>query len=91
MASSDSKFDAPNFDQETIRNLALAFDYVQAELREQGKLVFMEDVLAKRIVELAESGERDPEKLCDAILSEHGITRTERLEEEPRSKPPEGD
>jgi hypothetical protein len=91
MASSDSKFDAPNFDQETIRNLALAFDYVQAELREHGKLVLMEDVLAKRIVQLAESGERDPEKLCEAILTEHGITRTDKPEEDARSTPPEGD
>ena len=92
MVSSDSKFDAPRFDQETIRILALAFDYVQAELRQHGKLVLMEDVLAKRIVQLAESGERDPDKLCDAILSEHGITRdTSKLPEATPSMPPEGD
>jgi len=42
MASSDRKFDPPNFDQDSIRNLALAFDYVQTELREHGKLVLME-------------------------------------------------
>ena len=69
-----------DFDQETTRNLALAFDYVQLELRQHGKLVLMGDVLARRIVELAESGERDPEKLCDAILSEHGITRADKPE-----------
>ena len=93
MASSDNKFDAPHFDQETIRNLALAFDYVQTELREHGKFVLTEDVLAKRIVELAEAGERDPEKLCDAILSEHGITRAEKpkMEEDPQYTPPEAD
>ena len=82
-----------DFDQETTKNLALAFDYVQLELRQHGKLVLMEDVLARRIVELAESGERDPEKLCDAILSEHGITRADKpegLEGSPPT-PPEGD
>ena len=90
MASSDRKFDPPNFDQDSIRNLALAFDYVQTELREHGKLVLMEDVLAKRIVELAENGERDSEKLCD--LSEHGINRAEKLEVPKDSQPtPEGD
>jgi len=75
MASSERTFHASHFDLEAIRNLALAFDYVQAELRQYGKLMLMEDVLAKRIVELAEGGERDPDKLCDDILSEHGITR----------------
>ena len=82
MASSDRKFDPPNFDQDSIRNLALAFDYVQTELREHGKLVLMEDVLAKRIVEIAENGERDSEKLCEAILSEHGINRADDKPEE---------
>jgi hypothetical protein len=93
MASSDRKFDAPNFDQDTVRSLALAFDYVQTELRENGKLVLMEDVLAKRIVELAENGERDPEKLCDAILTEHGIIRAEKLRvpEDSTPTPPDGD
>ncbi len=79
MAPPDSKLDVPlDRDEETVRNLARAFDYVQIELRQHGTLVLMEDVLAKRIVELAERGERDPEKLCDAILSEHGITRADK-------------
>ena len=77
--ASNSKLDASNFDQEAIRNLALAFDYVQIELRRHGKPVLMENVLAKRIVELAQGGERDLEKLCDAILSEHGITRANKV------------
>ena len=34
-------------------------------------------MLAKRIVEIAENGERDSEKLCEAILSEHGINRAD--------------
>ena len=80
------------FDHETIRNLALAFDYVQNELRQHGKLVLREDVLAKCIVELAENGERDPEKLCDAILAEHGITRADKpdVSGDSQSKPPGG-
>ena len=49
---------------------------------QHGKLILMEDVLAKRIVEIAENGERDPEKLCEAILSEHGINRADDKPEE---------
>jgi len=71
MLSSDSGIN----DAEKIRRLALAFDYVQRELRKQDNIILMDDVLAKRIVALAGSGEVDPDKLCDEILAEHGITR----------------
>ena len=73
MPSSDSAIN----DAERIKRLALAFDYVQRELRKQDHLILMDDVLAKRIVALAESGEVDPEKLCDEILGEHGIRRAD--------------
>jgi hypothetical protein len=90
MAPPDSQPGVPlDRDQETVRILALAFDYVQIEMRQHGKLILMDDVLAKRIVELAESGERDPEKLCDAILSEHGIRRADKptVSEDTQSSP----
>jgi hypothetical protein len=42
MSSSDSGIN----DAERIKRLALAFDYVQQELRKQDKLILMDDVLA---------------------------------------------
>lgn len=48
----------------------------------------MDDVLAKRIVALAGSGEVDPDKLCDEILGEHGITRGDP---DGQTKPSAGD
>ena len=53
----------------------------------------MDDVLAKRIVALAGSGEVDPDKLCDEILGEHGIRRADPPAEpkDQQAKPSAGD
>ena len=56
------------FDAETIRIMGLAFEMalVALKLADRGDLA--NEILAQKIVELAEAGERDPERLCDGVL-----------------------
>jgi hypothetical protein len=56
------------FDAETIRVMGLAFEMalVALKLADRGDLA--NQILAQKIVELAETGERDPERLCDRVL-----------------------
>ena len=51
------------------------FDYVTTRTTYTGQINSHDDVLAN--VALAGSGEVDPDKLCDAILGDHGITRAD--------------
>ena len=63
------EFDA---DPETKRVLAVALEMTRASLRLTDNLV--DGVIAKQIVELAKTGERNPDLLCEAALKKlHGI------------------
>jgi hypothetical protein len=59
--------DGQQFDPETKRVMGLAFEMARVVLeREFGDRPSA--VLAKRIIELAKAGERDPNMLCDEAL-----------------------
>ena len=64
--------DGQRFDSETIRLMGLAFECARSALR-----ISSDDALsaklAANIIELAQTGERDPEKLCDFAVK--GIQR----------------
>jgi hypothetical protein len=59
-----------NFDRETRRVMGLAFEMVRVALglAEQGYID--NEIIAKQIIELAETGERNPDILCDLALKE---------------------
>ena len=57
------------FDPEAIRMLGIGFEMVLAALRLADKDVANE-IVAGRIIALAEAGERDPERLCEGVLRE---------------------
>jgi len=56
------------FDSETIRLMGLAFETARIALRLADRGDLANQVLANKIMELARAGERDPERLCDAVL-----------------------
>jgi hypothetical protein len=66
-----------DFDEETTRLMGEAFDAARAALHDQGQL-FTESsptvygIIAKRIIEAAKKGERDPIRLRDAGLAALG-------------------
>ena len=57
-----------SFDSETIRVMGLAFEMALGALRLADRGDPANEVLAHKIIELAQAGERDPERLCDGVL-----------------------
>jgi hypothetical protein len=62
--------DGQKFDSETIRVMGLAFEMTLVALRLADRGDLANDVLARKIVDLAKAGERDPERLCEGVLHE---------------------
>jgi len=61
--------DGLRFDPETTRLMGVAFEMALVSLqRTEGIVNPTRDAVAKKIIELAKAGERDPERLCDAAL-----------------------
>ena len=61
--------DGHRFDPETTRFMGIAFEMALVALqRTDGIVNPTHDAVAKKIIELAKAGERDPEHLCDAAL-----------------------
>jgi hypothetical protein len=58
------------FDQETIRVMGLAYEMALVALRLGDRGDLANDVIAGKIIKLAEAGERDPERLCEGVLQE---------------------
>jgi hypothetical protein len=61
--------DDESFDAETVRLMGLAFEIALATLRPPDSDPLREAV-ARKIIELAKAGERDPERLCDGALKD---------------------
>jgi len=58
------------FDGETVRVMGLAFEMALASLRSTPDHADpIREVVARKIIERAEAGERDPERLCQEVLS----------------------
>lgn len=57
------------FDDRTTKVLGAAFDAARRELADNGQPTLVHEVLARRIIDLASKGERDPVKLKDAALA----------------------
>jgi hypothetical protein len=56
------------FDPETVAVLCVAYDRARKSMHDTGQPRLVYEVIARRIVKLAEQGERDPDRLCaDAI------------------------
>jgi hypothetical protein len=55
------------FDPETARLLGVAFEMARAAIK--GPRDLSDEIIARRIIELAKAGERDVEVLCEAALN----------------------
>jgi hypothetical protein len=60
------------FDDRATRVMGEAFDAARKDLQDTGQPDLVYEVIAKRIIEAAKSGERDPEKLRDWALTAFG-------------------
>ena len=61
-----------DFDDETTRLMGEAFDAARASLQDPGQPEFVHEIIARRIIEAAKKGERDPTRLRNAGLAALG-------------------
>lgn len=59
-----------SFDPETKRVMGLAFEMARVALGLNDHSGLADEVVAKQIIELAKSGERNPDLLCDVAVKE---------------------
>lgn len=62
--------DSNRFDPETERVMGIAFEMVCVALRTDGSDDFVKQAIAAKIIDLARTGERNPDILCDHALKE---------------------
>ena len=61
-------FDGYKPDPETIRVMGVAFEMVRAALRLNDRNDLAVEIIAKRIIDFAKEGERNPDLLCERAL-----------------------
>ncbi len=73
----DVSFNDPNqdvwFDDSATLAMGKAFDLACVSLRRFKRLITARELIAKRIIEAAKNGERDPARLCEQSLIPFGI------------------
>jgi len=57
------------FDPETTRIMGVAFEMARASVKRDWGGLYANHSIAKRIIELAKDGERNPDVLCEQALS----------------------
>jgi hypothetical protein len=62
--------DGQKFDPETIRVMGLAFEMTLIALRLADRGDLANEVIARKILDLAKAGEHDPGRLCEGVLKE---------------------
>ena len=58
------------FDPETKRVMGVAFEIARVALGLVDRGDLANEIIAKRIIELAKAGERNPDLLCEGVLKE---------------------
>jgi hypothetical protein len=56
------------FDPEAIKVLDAAYEKARASLHDIGQPAIVLEVIARRIIQVAQTGERDPDRLCAQAL-----------------------
>ena len=65
-----------NFDPEHVKAMGKASDSIIRELHDSGQSRVVREVIAERIIAIANSGERDPDKLCELAMDALGVKRS---------------
>jgi hypothetical protein len=72
MSIPNSQFQDLSFDPDEVTAVNQAYDLACQTLQNIGQLEVDREIIAGRILEAAESGERDAHKLCERAI--HGLT-----------------
>ena len=65
-----SHLNGHRFDPETMRLMGLAYEMTLISLRLVDRGDIVNNVVAQKLIEIAKAGERDPERLCEAVLQQ---------------------
>ena len=63
-----SHLNGHRFDPETMRLMGIAYEMTLISLRLVDRGDIVNNVVAQKIIELANAGDRDPERLCEAVV-----------------------
>jgi hypothetical protein len=58
------------FDDRSVKIMTTAYESVLAELKLNDRTDPLTEIIARKILELCQTGERDPERLCALTLKE---------------------
>lgn len=72
MTDTPFSYDA-SFDPEITQIMGRAFECACKALHDVGQPAMVKDVIAKRIIDIAKTGERDPNRLCERALQALGL------------------
>ena len=61
------------FDAEATRVMGEAYDKARKMLRDRGQPHLVQEIIAKRIIDIAMTGERNPDELARRALQELGL------------------
>jgi hypothetical protein len=66
-----------SFDPNAVRAMGEAFDKARKLLHDRGQPGIVQEIIAKRIIEIARTGERNPDKMCQQVLAALGFDRAD--------------
>jgi hypothetical protein len=61
------------FDADTTRVMGEAYEKARKALHDRGQPLFVQEAITKRIVDIADTGERDPDELARRALQSFGF------------------
>lgn len=61
------------FDPEATQTLCVAYDKACGTIADRDRSEFVRELIAGRVIALADRGERDPDKLAEATISSLGF------------------
>jgi hypothetical protein len=64
-----------SFDPEAIEIMGTAYDKAKRRLHDTGQPALVQEVIAKRIIDIAATGERNPDQLARRALEALGVER----------------
>jgi hypothetical protein len=68
------------FDSEATAAMAEAYDKACQSMHDWGQPVIIGEIIARRIIQLAAEGERDPDELCERALKSLGFSESPSLQ-----------
>jgi hypothetical protein len=75
MADLSSFLRGQSFDPEVIEVMGQAYDKAKRRLHDTGQPALVQEVIARRIIDIAATGERDPDQIARRALEALGVER----------------